>query len=166
MISKNAANIITALRIVLSLILFATEPFSAVFVTLYVLCCLSDIADGFVARHYKITGKFGEILDSIADMVFFTVCVVKFLPYIELTLFLIIIVSSVLSIRLLNIVISLFRYRKVLFLHTVLNKITGIILVFYPLSYALSFSHYFLIAVSVTALIASVNETYKLIKQK
>lgn len=69
-IKKNLANIITMMRVVLSLPLLLSEPLSPSFYILYCLCGLSDMVDGFVARRTNSESRFGERIDSLADIVF------------------------------------------------------------------------------------------------
>ena len=55
---------------------------------IYVLCGISDIADGWLARRLKCVTKTGALLDSLADICFVACCVWKLLPILELPLWL------------------------------------------------------------------------------
>lgn len=65
-------NILTVLRVfmipVLVFLFFADQKKSAIpILIIFVLCCITDFLDGYFARTYKQTTKFGQILDPIAD---------------------------------------------------------------------------------------------------
>ena len=79
-IMKHTANVITAARILLSLLLMVFVPFSIPFYIFYILCGLTDMFDGFIARKTQTESKFGEKFDTIADIVFVIVCFIKILP--------------------------------------------------------------------------------------
>lgn len=66
---KEIPNYISFSRIILSFILIFVEPLSAAFYSIYIICGLSDIMDGFIARKTGTTSKLGAKLDSIADMI-------------------------------------------------------------------------------------------------
>ena len=55
----------------------------AVFWTLYLLCGLSDVLDGAVARSTGTVSRLGERLDTIADIIFVAVWIVLFIPAID-----------------------------------------------------------------------------------
>ena len=66
---KTTANKITMLRVLLVpvfMILAYTGNLTAAFIV-YVLACLSDFLDGFIARHYNQTSDFGKFADPLAD---------------------------------------------------------------------------------------------------
>ena len=60
------ANIITSLRIVLSMIMLFTPVFSSQFYWLYVSAGITDMVDGTVARLTGSAGEKGAKLDSAA----------------------------------------------------------------------------------------------------
>ena len=67
---EQLPNLVTALRIVFSTVLFFIPLKSTEFFTIYLLCGLSDVADGFLARKLHAESTFGSRLDSFADMFF------------------------------------------------------------------------------------------------
>ena len=81
---KQIANGITVGRIIMSLLMLATAPFSDAFYGLAAFCGISDMIDGPVARKTESAGKIGAMLDSIADLIFTIVIVLKCLPVIRL----------------------------------------------------------------------------------
>ena len=74
------ANIITGIRIVLSVLLLFFPAFSPAFFVLYIAAGASDMIDGAVARKTGTVSEFGSRLDTAADIVFAAVCLIKLLP--------------------------------------------------------------------------------------
>ncbi len=69
-------NIISASRIILGFLFFTYYPNKSAYVFLY-LGAISDIIDGWVARKFNLTSKVGEVLDPIADKIFWMLIIVK-----------------------------------------------------------------------------------------
>ena len=82
---KNIANYISISRIIMSILLIPTKTFSILFYSIYIYCGLSDMLDGFLARRYKITSEIGAKIDSVADIVFVFISIVKILPVLNLS---------------------------------------------------------------------------------
>lgn len=65
----NLPNKITVMRIILvpifMLLLYLDLPYWALAV--YIIACLSDVADGHIARKYKLITDFGKFMDPLAD---------------------------------------------------------------------------------------------------
>lgn len=125
---KNIANIISGIRIMIGLSILLTSPFSAPFYVLYAIGGLSDMADGFIARKTKTESALGAKLDSISDLVFLIVCMVKILPALSLHAWIWIWIAGIALVRVINILIGIVRSHKIIFLHTIPNKITGLLL--------------------------------------
>ena len=66
---KTTANKITVLRIVLIPVwlLLAYQGMLWWALGVYILACLSDMADGYIARHYNQITNFGKFMDPLAD---------------------------------------------------------------------------------------------------
>lgn len=74
---KHLPNLISVTRILLSLCLPALDH-TGLFVACYLLCGLSDVLDGAVARRFGLQTKRGEQLDSLGDLVFWAVVLALF----------------------------------------------------------------------------------------
>ena len=85
---KHIANIITLSRIVFSLPLLFLPLSSVWFYVFYLLCGLSDMVDGAVARRTNSASDFGARLDTVSDFVFMIVCAVKILPILHIPVWL------------------------------------------------------------------------------
>ena len=81
---KHIANIITSCRIFGSILLLFFPSFSLDFYITYLLCGVSDMIDGTIARKTNSASKFGSQLDTIADFVFVVVSLIKMLPAIHI----------------------------------------------------------------------------------
>lgn len=66
---NTTANKITMLRIILIpvflILAYTGHLYTALAV--YIIACLSDVADGYIARHYNQVSDFGKFMDPLAD---------------------------------------------------------------------------------------------------
>ena len=125
---KHLPNIITALRIVGAFGLLFFDVRSSLFWTLYLVCGLSDMLDGFLARKLRCESKAGALLDSVADLAFVACCCVKLIPVLNLPLWLWIWAGAIVVVKVINQISALVMYKKFCFPHTLANKATGFLL--------------------------------------
>lgn len=66
---KTTANKITMFRIALIPVFLILAYTGHLYVALavYIIACLSDVADGYIARHYNQVSNFGKFVDPLAD---------------------------------------------------------------------------------------------------
>ena len=98
------------------------------FWTLYVLCGISDMIDGWLARKLKAESKTGSVLDSIADLSFVVCCAIKLLPALSIPSWLWIWAGIIVIIKIVNQISSLIIIKRFCFPHTIANKLTGFLL--------------------------------------
>ena len=127
------ANIITGLRIVCALALIFCPTFSIWFYMFYILGGISDVMDGIVARHFNLEAKFGATLDTIADIVFTVIVMIRVLQTITVPIWLIIWIVGIAVIKCINIVSGFVIHKRFISEHTVMNKICGVLLFVIPL---------------------------------
>ena len=84
--------------------------------------------DGMVARKTHTVSDFGAKFDSAADILFVAVCLIKLLPTLSIPIWLTIWIAVIALIKIVNIVSGYVMQKKIIFLHTVMNKITGALL--------------------------------------
>ena len=96
-------NICTMLRIVGTVGLLLIRPLTLPFYLLYTFCGITDVLDGTIARATNSTSEFGARLDSISDLIFYAVLVIRACSYVTAAV----------------------RYHRFASLHTILNKATG-----------------------------------------
>ncbi|MBQ7335678.1 MAG: CDP-alcohol phosphatidyltransferase family protein [Clostridia bacterium] len=124
---KNIPNIITSLRIVGTGCLLFFKPLSVWFYIAYAFTGLTDVLDGYIARKTKTTSELGAKLDSIADLLFYAVMLLKVFPMLWelLPTGLWITVAAVLAVRLCAYITAFAKYHRFASLHTYMNKLTG-----------------------------------------
>ena len=81
---KNVANILTGFRILSSILLLFFPVFSETLYSIYLLCGLSDMIDGTIARKTNSASEFGAKLDTVADLLFVAVSMIKLLVTIHI----------------------------------------------------------------------------------
>ncbi|MBR4433232.1 MAG: CDP-alcohol phosphatidyltransferase family protein [Bacteroidaceae bacterium] len=130
------ANPITCIRIVCSLALLFCAALSSTFWWLYVVAGLSDVADGWVARRTNTASEFGAKLDTVADGVFVVVCLVKLMPVFDIPPWLYVWVALIAAIKIVNIVSGYVVQRRFVAVHSVMNKVVGVLLFLLPLTFS------------------------------
>jgi len=120
-------NAITTLRIVGTAGLMFISPLSTAFYVVYSLTGLTDLLDGWIARKTHTTTKLGAKLDSIADLLFYLVMLLRILPvlYKLLSTDIWYFVGAIVLLRVVSYGTAAIKYRQFASLHTPLNKITG-----------------------------------------
>ncbi|MBM7871657.1 CDP-diacylglycerol--glycerol-3-phosphate 3-phosphatidyltransferase [Clostridium pascui] len=126
-------NCISVSRMIFSLSMIFVKPLSLAFYAIYIICGLSDIMDGFIARKTGTSSKLGEKLDTMADMIMAGVLLVMFYPIINLKIEIIIWIILIGIIRLVSMIIVFKKYKTFAMLHSYSNKITGIVLYIFPI---------------------------------
>ena len=163
---KHIANIITGSRIVFSLSLLFIPLTSAWFYALYLLCGLSDMVDGTVARRMGSASEFGARLDTVSDFVFMTVALIKFLPHLHIPVWLWIWIGGIAMIKLGNAAWLFVREKKLISPHTVLNKVTGLLLFLLPMTINFVDLTYTLPIICALATAAAIHEVYVTYSEK
>jgi len=116
--------------------------------------------DGTIARKTKAVSELGARLDTVADIVFIAVCLVKILPLIHLSIWLWTWVAVIATIKIGNIVWGFIRSKKLISLHTFLNKATGFLLFLFPLTLNLIEPIYGSAIVCFLAMLSAINEVH------
>ena len=105
----------------------------AVFWTLYLLCGLSDVLDGAVARLTGTVSRIGEMLDTMADIIFVAVWMLLFIPAIDVGRWLWIWTGVIALIKVVNVISGLAMKKGFVAKHTPANKATGLLLFLLPM---------------------------------
>ena len=155
---KSIANIITGSRIVFSIAILFTQPFSPMFYVLYGAAGLTDMIDGTVARQTNTVSAFGAKFDTIADFVFVAVCLIKLLPVFTIPVWLWIWIAVIALLKVINIISGALMFKRMIVLHTVMNKITGALCFLLPLTLSLIDLKYGTIVVCTAATFAAIQE--------
>ena len=164
---KHIPNIISIFRLVFSCILFFVVDNITLLFTLYILCGISDIADGYIARRMKAETNLGAKLDSIADVTLYAFIVFMLISQTDIlndkvtlyTLALTVIIKSA------NLFITRLKFKQWNILHTLGNKSIGLIVylsmpIFY---FQPDISSFITLIICIIAVIASLEESLILI---
>ena len=161
---RYAANILTGLRIALSLLLLAFLDDKLTCFVLFTTAGITDVLDGMIARRTDTASRFGARLDSFADMVMFGVMVACAIVWAGNRLWALApYLIAVAGIRFANLIIAVCRFRQFAAIHTWGNKLTGILVFISFCVYILTDSLAALIPVVAVAALAALEETVILI---
>ena len=125
---KHLPNILSSLRIVGTVVLLLSDVSSFLLGVLYIVCGISDIADGWLARKLKCVTRTGAFLDSVADICFVACCAWKLLPILELPQWLWLWAGVIVAIKVVNQLSALVMSGRCRFPHTTANKWAGFLL--------------------------------------
>ena len=152
------ANLITSIRILCSVALLFCAALSPWFYVLYIIAGVSDMVDGWVARKTNTVSEFGSKLDTVADIIFVSVCLVKLLPVLHLPVWIYVWVGLIACIKVFNIVYSYVVRKQFLADHSIPNKVTGAFLFLLPLTLFVIDVKYSAAVVCTVATIAGIQE--------
>ena len=164
-LKKQIANILTGFRIIGSVWLLFLPAFSLGFYIVYLLCGVTDMIDGTVARMTNSASRFGEKLDTVADIVFVAAALIKFLPDLAMPQWLWIWGGGIAAIKFSNILLGYVLRREFAAMHTVLNKVTGLLLFFLPLTVPIVEFRYSSMAVCAVAAVSAIQEGIYIVKK-
>jgi CDP-diacylglycerol--glycerol-3-phosphate 3-phosphatidyltransferase len=163
----NIPNIISFSRIILSVVLLFLMNSVPQFLILFFIAGLTDVADGYIARKYNMATALGARIDSIADIFFHIVLLfVIFLKYRWVFTENVALFFAVLAIKLLSMIVSKMKFGKIVFLHTIANKVTGLLVFVAVPTVMLTEKNSFLPVLLCIALLAALEELLILIKEK
>lgn len=128
----NLPNILSMSRGLIMPILFYlvfnldNPGFRTTFVVLYIIAGVTDALDGYIARKYDICSDLGADLDSYADILYYLgSAVFIYVLAKEALLSNIYFLGFTLTMFVAEIIISWMKFKKPLFIHTLLSKFSG-----------------------------------------
>ena len=163
---KQIANIISSCRILLSVTLLFCPVFSVGFYCTYILCGFTDMVDGVVARKTNSVSEFGAILDTTSDFIFFAVTLIKLLSVIHIPKWIWVWIVVIAIIKIFNVILGFAYTKKLISLHTLMNKITGLLLFLLPPTLQFIESRYSFAVVCIIATIAAIQELCYIVNDK
>ena len=131
---KHLANAFSVARIILIVPLLLSAENGFLFTILYLVIGLTDLLDGWIARKTDTATAFGAKLDTVADLLFFSAVI--YLLFRLAGGFLhqyLVWFIAILAIRLVGVLVAVLKYHSFVILHTLGNKITGLLLFAAPL---------------------------------
>ena len=166
----NLPNIISVSRLIISGLLFFLGEYPILFTILYLYCGLSDVFDGYLARRWKVESDLGAKLDSLGDFLFYILITVVFFIHTEVMKenVVLLFVISVFAIKLLNLIITKARFKHWGMMHTIANKLSGLLIYFMLPVYILFplFPVIIAIIIVLIALLATIEEGLILLTAK
>lgn len=84
--------------------------------------------DGYLARKLNAESNTGAVLESVADIFLVACCAIRLIPVVQIPTWLWIWAASIVTVKLINQVSALILYRRLIFPHTMANKLTGFLL--------------------------------------
>ena len=164
-LKKQMADILTGFRILGSMFLLFVPAFSAVFYSVYLFCGFTDMIDGTVARKTGSAGRFGEKLDTAADIVF-AAALIRFLPNLPIPPWLWIWGGGIAVVKICNILLGYVFRKEFAACHTILNKVTGLLLFLLPLTVPIVDFGYSAMAVCTVATVSAMQEGIYIVKKE
>lgn len=158
--TKHIANIITGCRIIGSILLLFFPAFSVEFYIIYIICGFSDMIDGTIARKTNSNSELGAKIDTVADIAFITVSLIKILPTINIPQWLWIWGIIIAIIKIGNIILGFALKKQFISSHTTMNKVTGFLLFLLPLTISLVDLNYSLMVVCCFAMFSAIQEGF------
>ena len=155
---KQIANIITGFRLLGSVLLLCFPAFSDAFYMIYIICGFSDMIDGTIARKTNSASELGAKIDTTADLAFVTASLIKILPALNIPQWLWLWGGVIAMIKIGNLIWGYVSKKQFISLHTILNKITGLLLFLLPLSLPWVELKYSAMAVCSIATFAAIQE--------
>ncbi len=140
MIPASLPNIITLSRILLSPLMLLFPAFSWQFFLIYGMCGLSDLGD------------------STADAVFFLVLLIKLFSVLTVTPWMPLWVILIVGVKVLTLLVGFVRFQALAFIHTRLNKLSGLLFFLLPLGFMIVHEATLIILMLVVASFASLEE--------
>lgn len=155
---KISPNKLSFIRIIFSLLLFFTKPLSYLFFIIYLICSISDVLDGYVARKYNLVTDFGAKLDSIADMTMFLSLIIVLLPVLNFTLEIYVLILIIVILKIASAIYYYIKFEKLSTIHSYLNKITGLLIILIPVLLIFAPSENLIAIICIIATIAAIEE--------
>ena len=126
-LAAHAADIVTLLRMTGAVVLLFLPPLGTAFFILYTLTGLTDALDGWLARKLGTASARGAVLDSLADLLFCGVVLLRLVPYLWYSLPARVwyAAAGVLLLRLAAYFTAAVKFHCFAGVHTILNKLTG-----------------------------------------
>ena len=158
--NKNLPNILSFARIAGTVWLILMEPLTPLFITVYTLTGVTDVLDGAIARKYGTTSELGAKLDSIADLLFYTLILIRIFPVMWVTLpkKIWVMVGAILAVRFVSYGTAAGKYHRFASMHTYMNKATGLMVFGVPYAIASPVAVPYCWCVCAVAMMASLEE--------
>ena len=137
---KHLPNILSVSRMLVSVIMIFLINAPLWFIFAYFVCGISDVADGYIARRFNATSKLGSFLDSLSDLVFWVIILYLAITFIRFQTYMIVVMILVSCIRITSLLYTKYKFNSWSIMHTILNKLTGILVyLFLPVCFVVGY---------------------------
>ena len=130
---------------------------------IYIICGFSDMIDGTIARKTNSASELGAKIDTTADLAFVTASLIKILPALNIPQWLWLWGGVIAMIKIGNLIWGYVSKKQFISLHTILNKITGLLLFLLPLTLSFVELKYSAMAVCSIATFAAIQEAVSIV---
>lgn len=124
-LKKHLANILSAIRIIAGACLYLFSDITGGFIAIYVVCGVTDLLDGPVARKFESTSAVGAILDTVGDAITYMALVKILLVKHMIPSWIVYWMFGVLALHILAGLVSLKKVKKFYVVHSLFGKILG-----------------------------------------
>ena len=152
------ADALTVSRMLLSLFLLAFSTSAALFQPLYLLCGVTDVLDGFLARKLHTESERGARLDSAADLLFAVMYAVRILPRLRIPGWGWVWIAGIAAVKIAGVVLAGIQRRGQLLEHSAANRLTGLAVFLLPMTVRFAAVEYGIVAVCGLATFAAMGD--------
>ena len=157
---KHLANIITSVRIVLAPALFFFDTVTTGFLIIYLICALSDLLDGPVARKTNAEGILGSVLDTVGDFLMYLGMMKVLIVSGAVPGWAIFWIAGALIIHITSALIAGFRFGKFYFVHSLSGKLMGVAMFFVPFAFLIGIMTEHLIVTGIISSISAIEAVF------
>lgn len=159
---RYVPNILSVSRIILCIVLFSLTGYPVLFTVLYFVAGITDIADGFLARYWKVESSLGAKLDSLGDFILYTLIVWVFLVFTSISsnATVKVMIVSIFICKAIALTITKIKFGQWGMIHTLANKLSGLLVYFSLPAYILypGMPMWVIVIICSFALFASIEE--------
>ena len=131
---KQIPNLLSIIRVFISILLFFLFEKFYLFISFYLLAALTDVLDGSLARKINVQSSLGAKLDSLGDLAFYAVLITYLaMKHSEILNPFMVFIIFVCLFRVANVVFGFIKYKRLIMIHTIANKLTGFLVFLLPL---------------------------------
>jgi CDP-diacylglycerol--glycerol-3-phosphate 3-phosphatidyltransferase len=153
-------DIFTFFRMICAVVLPFLTPLSPAFLIIYAVSGASDMADGYLARKLGQSSAWGAKLDSAADLLLYTIALSLLIPIMRAILpgWFWWLVGVALILRLACYFLSAVKFHRFASEHSLLNKLTSILIFPAPFFMRMDFFVWYAILVCLVSCCAAIQE--------
>ena len=153
-------DLFTFFRMICAVVLPFLTPLSPSFLIIYALSGLSDMLDGYLARKLGQSSTWGAKLDSAADLLLYTIALSLLIPVMRAILpgWIWWLVGFSLLLRLAVYFLSAVKFHRFASEHTLLNKLTSILIFPAPFFMRLNFFTWYAMLLCLVSCCAAIHE--------